>query len=228
MQYPVYRGLVEHESTWADYVQTNSNGDAKGVIASKVGVDPATAGRWVRGAVTAQPLQVIAFARAYGLNPIPGLIAAGHLTADDVADSVTVQAPAGLESIATHALVDELERRIEVMSDYAGWVDAIVNGGRTPANLGAGMLRYLDPSRPPSAVRGEDFAEVLAPHVAQTATIGGSPVYGIPDEFTAARIARNVGTPSQDGEAPVKQPPAKQRTAAKKGTRKADRAPHAD
>lgn len=224
----MYGCLVDNDSTWADYVQTNSNGDQKSIIAGKVGVDPATAGRWVRGAVTAQPLQVIAFARAYGLNPIPGLIAAGYLTADDVAENVTIETPQGLEGIATHALVDELERRIEVMSDYAGWVDAIVNGKRSPANLGASALRYLDPTRPPSSVRGEDFAEVLAPHVTQTATIGDSPVFGIVDDLAAARGRRNVGTPTQDDEAPVKQPPAKQRTAAKKGTRKADRAPHAE
>lgn len=42
---------------------------------------------------------------------------------------------------------------------------------------------------------------------------------------------RNVGTPSEDevvDEPSVKQPPARQRTAARKGTRKADQAPHAD
>lgn len=219
---------MSNESGWANYVRTNSNGDNNAAIASKVGVAGATAGRWVNGETVAQPQQVIAFARAYDLSPIPGLIAAGHITIDDIPDDIVVQQSDGLEGIATRTLVDELARRIDVMSDYAEWIDAIVNGARSRANLGANTLRYLDPRRPPASVRGEDFAAALAPHVGQTATHGDSPVFGIADDLAAVRSRRNVGTPTQDEEAPVKQPPAKQRTAAKKGTRKADRAPHAD
>jgi len=219
---------VSNESGWANYVRTNSNGDNNAVIASKAGVSGATAGRWVKGDTVAQPQQVIAFARAYDLSPIPGLIAAGHMTIEDIPDDIVVQQSDGLDSIATRTLVDELARRIDAMADYAEWVDAIANGSRSRAQLGSATLRYLDPRRPPVAVRGEDFAEVLSPHIAQVATHGDAAVYSMGDDFSAARRRRNVGTPAQDEEASVKQPPAKQRTAAKKGTRKADRAPHAE
>lgn len=219
---------MSNESGWANYVRTNSNGDNNAAIAAKVGVAGATAGRWVNSETVAQPQQVIAFARAYSLSPIPGLIAAGHITIDDIPDDIVVEQSDGLESIATRTLVDELARRIDAMSDYAEWVDAIVNGARSRAQLGAATLRYLDPRRPPSSVRGEDFAEALAPHVTAVSTHSDNTVYSVGDDLATARRRRNVGTPAEDEEAPIKQPPAKQRTAAKKGTRKADRAPHAE
>jgi hypothetical protein len=46
-------------------------------------------------------------------------------------------------------------------------------------------------------------------------------------ELIRAEFGSNVGGASED-EPEVKQPPARQRTAARKGTRKADQAPHAD
>ncbi|MFJ4038243.1 hypothetical protein ACIPVB_09150 [Microbacterium sp. NPDC090007] len=188
------------KQTWADYVATNSNGERKNVIAGKSHVDPATVGRWMSGASTPQPLQVIAFARAYGLSPIPGLIAAGHLTPDDVGDGVVIQSTPTLDNIATHALVDELERRLEVMSDYAGWIRSIASGSPSPANLSADALRYVDPAQPPSNVRGEDFIEALATHLEPSRSIDGKQTYRPVQDLAEARRARDVGTPTQDGE----------------------------
>lgn len=187
------------KQTWADYVATNSNGERKNVIAGKIPVDPATVGRWMSGSTTPQPLQVIAFARAYGLSPIPGLIAAGYLTPEDVGDGVVIQSTPTLDGIATHALVDELERRLEVMSDYAGWIRSIASGSTSPAHLSADILRYIDPAQPPANVRGEDFLEALAPHLEESRDINGSQTYRPVRKLSEAREARNVGTPSQDG-----------------------------
>ncbi len=188
------------KQTWADYVATNSNGDSNSVIAGKIPVDPSTVGRWLKSSATPQPLQVIAFARAYGLSPIPGLIAAGHLTTDDVGDGVVIQSTPTLDNIATHALVDELERRLEVMSDYAGWIRSIASGTPSPANLSADALRYVDPAQPPANVRGEDFLEALAPHLEQSRSIDGAQTYRPVRDLSEARQTRDVGTPSQDGE----------------------------
>lgn len=187
------------KQTWADYVATNSNGERKNVIAGKIKVDPATVGRWMSGSTTPQPLQVIAFARAYALSPIPGLIAAGHLTPEDVGDGVIIQSTPTLDNIATHALVDELERRLEVMSDYAGWIRSIASGEASPANLSADVLRYVDPAQPPANVRGEDFLEALAPHLQESRDVDGSQTYRPVTDLDQARRSRNVGTPSQDG-----------------------------
>ncbi|MBD8218252.1 hypothetical protein IFU40_06340 [Microbacterium sp. CFBP 13617] len=51
------------------------------------------------------------------------------------------------------------------------------------------------------------------------------------ENVVRGRFPSNVGTPADDeslGEPSVKQPPSRKRTAARKGTRKADQAPHAD
>ena len=189
------------KQTWADYVATNSNGERKNVIAGKIPVDPATVGRWMSGSTTPQPLQVIAFARAYGLSPIPGLIAAGYLTPEDVGDGVVIQSTPTLDGIATHVLVDELERRLEVMSDYAGWIRSIASGDYSPAHLSADVLRYIDPAQPPANVRGEDFLEVLSPHLEETREIDGHQLYRPVNDIADARRARSVGTPSHTDEA---------------------------
>lgn len=191
---------MSEKQTWGGYVQTNSNGEQNNTIARKLQVDPATIGRWIRGQSQPKPLQVIAFARAYGLSPIPGLIAAGYLTPEDVSGEVVIESTPTLDSIATHTLVDELERRLEVMSDYAGWVRAIAEGGNSPARLSETALRYLDPAAPPKNVRGEDFANALGPHVIEVPSPGGGRTFGLPDELTRARLARNVGGPSHNRE----------------------------
>lgn len=51
------------------------------------------------------------------------------------------------------------------------------------------------------------------------------------ENVVRGRFPSNVGTPAEDehlNEPSVKQPPLRKRTAARKGTRKADQAPHAD
>lgn len=188
------------EKTWGVYVQTNSNGEQKSAIAGKLHVDPSTVGRWISGHTQPKPLQVIAFARAYGLSPIPGLIAAGYLTPEDVSGEVVIESSPTLDSIATHTLIDELERRLEVMSHYAGWIRAIAAGGTTPARLSEHVLRYLDPTAPPRSVQGADFAAALSPHVIEVPGPDGERTFGLPDELTRARMARNVGGPSQTQE----------------------------
>lgn len=75
--------MTEHNS-WSRYMDATSHGDLNTVIAHKVGVDPATIGRWRTGAVDPKPRQVVEYARAYGQSPLAALIAAGYLTQEEI------------------------------------------------------------------------------------------------------------------------------------------------
>jgi hypothetical protein len=94
----------------------------------------------------------------------------------------------------------------------------------------------LDPQELLARVRLPDAAQFegrLIPTYEVVATAGGKTVYLLEESDPKPRPANviegrfGVGTPGED-EPNVKQPPAKQRTAARKGTTKADEAPHAE
>lgn len=189
-----------HTKSWTDYVKTNSLGDPNYVIAQKVGVDPATIGRWFTGRSDPKPRQVVAFARAYGHNPVNALVAAGFLSAEDFDGDVKIEAPTTLDHISTNTLVDELERRMELMSDYAGWIRSIAAGEASVARLSEGVLRYLDPAIPPASTQGIDFVHALGDAVSEIEGPAGEKYYGVhaPDELSARRRARDVGGSPQD------------------------------
>ena len=86
---------VTETMNWRDYLDATSNGDFNNVIAEKVGVDPATIGRWCSGSVDPKPRQVVAYARAYSLNPLSALVAAGYLELSDLGDDVRARRRAG-------------------------------------------------------------------------------------------------------------------------------------
>lgn len=81
------------------------------MIAPKVGVDKATVGRWRTGAVDPKPRQVVAYARAYGLNPISALIAAGFLSAQELDIEVSIPITT-LADYSVTELAEELASRL--------------------------------------------------------------------------------------------------------------------
>ncbi len=180
--------MIESGNTWANFVKRHQNGEQQKEVASKVGVDPSTVGRWLKGLTNPTPQQAVGFARAYGAHPVEALLASGHLLPEDVEGKFVIERTPGLEAFSTRALLEEIDGRIEVMSDYVGWIRAAYVGGTSPANLGDGVLRYLDPGTPPNETNPEPFKAVFGGAVRQTADIEGVAVFGL----------RNVGASGQD------------------------------
>ncbi|HEY9251566.1 MAG TPA: helix-turn-helix transcriptional regulator [Nocardioides sp.] len=106
---------------WWDYVQQVAKGAKQADIAERAGVNQVTVSRWKKGAESARPENVAAFARAYGRPVLEAFVAAGFLTSEEAEVRPDASlTPADLES---EALVEEIARRLRVTS-YTG-------GGKT-------------------------------------------------------------------------------------------------
>lgn len=106
-------GPVNDDMRWSKYIDATCN-DAKNTeIARKVGVDPATVGRWRTGSTDPNPRQVVAYARAFGRSAAEALVAAGYLTADEVGVPIQDVSADPLAGTATTQLLREAIRRIE-------------------------------------------------------------------------------------------------------------------
>lgn len=106
-----YGVCMSPQTPWSRYIDATSNGDLNTVIAQKVRVDPATVGRWRTGAIDPKPRQVVEYARAYGLSPLSGLIAAGYITEQEVGVKVFVP-DITLSDFTVTALAEELASRL--------------------------------------------------------------------------------------------------------------------
>lgn len=179
-------------NTWDQYLTECSGGEPNNKIAARVGVDPATVGRWRSGAIDPKPRQAISVARAYDRNPLEALIAAGYLSSEDIGDVVTISAPQDLTTISTRTLVEELESRVEAMSEYAGWIRAIAKGTTSPAVLGEDVLRYMDPAVAPADVDPQDFVDPIAEHLVEHSELQGNRMYGVRSNITQLP-SRDVG-----------------------------------
>lgn len=61
-----------------------TDGAAGARIAERTGIPESTISRWLSEKAEPRPRQVVTVTRAYGANPIEGLIAAGYLTEDEI------------------------------------------------------------------------------------------------------------------------------------------------
>lgn len=97
------------EADWVTFVRDVIGDDRQTVVAQKAGIDQTTISRWLGGRLQPNPVHVIRFARAYHINPIEGLVAAGLITTTE-ADMPRTTA-ADLTVVATGRLIGELARR---------------------------------------------------------------------------------------------------------------------
>ncbi|SDG23350.1 hypothetical protein [Microbacterium sp. 77mftsu3.1] len=124
---------------------------------------------------------------------------------------------------AEDAMSFEIVRAIARVYERPVLADLVRLGHLDPSDLGAS-----DATTALRAAREED----LVAEVGRRLGLSGSILLDLP--ITRAIATSNVvqgpfGVGASDEDEPsIKQPPAKQRTAAKKGTRKGDAAPHAD
>jgi transcriptional regulator with XRE-family HTH domain len=106
------------KNAWSRYIDATSMDDLNFVIAEKVGVDPATVGRWRTGATDPKPRQVVAYARAYGLSPLQALVAAEFLSEEELGMSVGAPKAYALTDFASVDLAEELLARLERLEGY--------------------------------------------------------------------------------------------------------------
>lgn len=97
-------------TTWTDWLRSTTNGASLRAIAASIGSagSPSSLQRWVNEEVRPPAEAVVAIARAYGADPLLGLVAAGYLDENDLAQNRTV---AAVRDASTLQLTEELMRR---------------------------------------------------------------------------------------------------------------------
>ncbi|MEV4689417.1 helix-turn-helix domain-containing protein [Microbacterium sp. LWH3-1.2] len=107
------------KTSWSHYIDATSAGAYNAVIAERIGVDPATVGRWRAGAVDPKPRQVVAYARAFELSPVQALVAAGYLDEDELDLPTTPPRAYALNDFSTSELLEEALARVAHGEGYS-------------------------------------------------------------------------------------------------------------
>jgi len=99
---------------WPAFVRRVTENATNAQIAKRIDVDGSTVGRWFSVA-SHQPKaeNVIALARAYGVDPVHALMVAGFLEAREVGERVLSGRDVGLGDFTDLELAQEIVRRIE-------------------------------------------------------------------------------------------------------------------
>jgi transcriptional regulator with XRE-family HTH domain len=158
-------------------MRATTHPDNDKTIAKKVGVSPSTIGRWWSGEIDPKPRQVVALAKAYGASPLGALVNAGYVSAEDL--DLTITMATDLDAVSTYALLDEIQRRMELMNDFTGWATAIGEGNGSPAVLGEGQLRYVRPGVAPVDVNTEALVDAFDGHVVPLEMYNDEQMYGV-------------------------------------------------
>lgn len=80
---PAMHSATASTTTWAEYVQHHTPNETQGQVAARTGISQGTISRWLAGSAMPTAQAVVAFARAYHINPVEALVAAGVITADE-------------------------------------------------------------------------------------------------------------------------------------------------
>lgn len=106
--------LVNTHVNWAEYLAIISEGATGSDIARQTGVPESTISRWLSSTSAPRPNQVVRVARAYGLNPLTALVAAGYVDESDV--DLTAMSPRALQlrEFTELELAREMVRRVEL------------------------------------------------------------------------------------------------------------------
>ncbi|MBF6136686.1 hypothetical protein IU501_27290 [Nocardia otitidiscaviarum] len=96
---------MERFLRWRDDI---AGGDSERAIAARMGIGNNRVGRHLRESDPPVAETVIDFARAYGANPVDGLVAAGLLTRDE---ALRAAASEPLRTASALQLLEELARR---------------------------------------------------------------------------------------------------------------------
>ncbi|GAA1162779.1 hypothetical protein F6W69_06820 [Microbacterium oxydans] len=91
---------------------------------------------------------------------------------------------ADLDTVSTDALLNELQRRMELLNDFTGWVADIGEGRGNPAMLGAAQLRCLRPGLPPTDVDTDALIRAFEGKIGPVGVYNGEPLYGVVADYT--------------------------------------------
>lgn len=97
---------------WPAYLRTITDGATGAKIAQRTGITASTISRWLTGEVEPRPRQVVEVARAYGVHPIPALIAANYLSEEDVDLSEVTPRLLQLRDFTDLEIAQEMVRRV--------------------------------------------------------------------------------------------------------------------
>lgn len=94
--------------SWQQWFDRATQGETQQQMADRLGVSRSTIARWMRHGVL-EPNELLAFSRAYGADPIQGLLASGWLTMADLRNGGMTYI---IGCAPTRMLVNELHKRL--------------------------------------------------------------------------------------------------------------------
>lgn len=100
---------------WNSYLDRLPGTPNDNQIATAAGIARSNVGRWRSEGQQPKPAQAIAVARAFGSHPLSALVAAGHLTNDDVDaifDGKAIAQMMSIDDFDTAFLATEVARRL--------------------------------------------------------------------------------------------------------------------
>lgn len=98
--------------TWPTYLRIITDGAPGVEIAKHAGVPNSTLSRWLDGSAHPRPKQVVKVARAYKVDPLQALIAAGYLEPGEVDMAAIAPRKLQLREFTELELAEEMVRRI--------------------------------------------------------------------------------------------------------------------
>lgn len=105
---------------WLSYLDRLPGEPNDNQISTATGIARSNVSRWRTENQQPRPAQAVAVARAFNMHPLGALVAAGHLTDDDVDaifDGQTIAQLMSLDSFDTAFLAREVARRLSENSD---------------------------------------------------------------------------------------------------------------
>ncbi len=98
--------------TWPVYLRIITDGAPGVEIAKRAAVPNSTVSRWLDGSAHPRPKQVVKIARAYEVDPLQALIAAGYLEPGEVDLAAITPRKLQLREFSELEIAEEMVRRI--------------------------------------------------------------------------------------------------------------------
>jgi hypothetical protein len=104
--------------TWAEFVRAVVGDESGKATSLRIGQSESAVSRWKTGQVIPMPREAVAFARAYGRNPLEALVAAEYLSEEEVAEPIEVHRTLQLRDFTDLELVQETLRRVSSREEH--------------------------------------------------------------------------------------------------------------
>lgn len=95
---------------WGSYFRRITSGSSGAEIARRLGVSDSKVSYWRRSERPPTVKEAVRVAREYGRPPLEGLVAAGHLDAEELTESIVIE-PVALSAFSDLELAQEIAFR---------------------------------------------------------------------------------------------------------------------